>query len=88
MCQPCSVNKPTVPYNTALCLKVPRQVTYVDVQASYRYKPDQWNYLKQFCRPGFKSQRKSVAQALHDEDCPLMIITGRPCEWFYFLHTS
>ncbi|XP_062467346.1 choline transporter-like protein 5-B [Pezoporus occidentalis] len=55
-----------------------RFVTYIDIQASYRYKPDQWNYLKQFCRPGFKSPHKSVAQALRDEDCPLMIIPSRP----------
>ncbi|XP_062489740.1 choline transporter-like protein 5-B isoform X2 [Pezoporus occidentalis] len=66
MCQPRGVNKPTVPYNTVcllflqLCVsKCPdRFVTYIDVQASYRYKPDQWNYFKQFCRPGFNSPRK------------------------------
>ncbi|KAM4654727.1 choline transporter-like protein 5-B isoform 2-T22 [Amazona ochrocephala] len=32
-----------------------RFVTYTDVQASYRYKCDQWNYFKQFCKPGFNS---------------------------------
>lgn len=31
---------------------------------------------------------QSVAQVLRDEDCPSMIIPSRPCEWFYFLHTS
>uniref|UniRef100_A0A8B9F948 Choline transporter-like protein n=1 Tax=Amazona collaria TaxID=241587 RepID=A0A8B9F948_9PSIT len=42
---------------TQLCVsKCPdRFVTYIDVQASYRYKPDQWNYFKQFCKPGFNS---------------------------------
>ncbi|KAM9538519.1 choline transporter-like protein 5 isoform 1-T1 [Guaruba guarouba] len=55
-----------------------RFVTYIDVQASYRYKPDQWNYLKQFCKPGFKSPHKSAAQVLRDGDCPSMIIPSRP----------
>ncbi|KAJ7400788.1 Choline transporter-like protein 5 [Pitangus sulphuratus] len=55
-----------------------RFATYIDVQASYRYRPDQWNYFKQFCKPGFNNPRKSVAQVLRDEDCPSMIIPSRP----------
>ena len=35
-----------------------RFVTYIDVQASYRYKPDQWNCFKKFCKPGFNSPCK------------------------------
>ncbi|KAM4640306.1 choline transporter-like protein 5 isoform 2-T2 [Amazona ochrocephala] len=74
---------------TQLCVSEcpDRFVTYTDVQASYRCKPDQWNYLKQSCKPGFKSPRKSAAQVLRDEDCPSMIIPSRPRGWFYFLHT-
>ncbi|XP_029815591.1 choline transporter-like protein 5 [Manacus vitellinus] len=65
---------------TQLCVsKCPdRFATYIDVQASYRYKPDQWNYFRQFCKPGFNNPRKSVAQVLRDEDCPSMIIPSRP----------
>uniref|UniRef100_A0A8C4K5J5 Choline transporter-like protein n=1 Tax=Dromaius novaehollandiae TaxID=8790 RepID=A0A8C4K5J5_DRONO len=65
---------------TQLCVsKCPdRFATYIDVQASYRYKPDHWNYFKQFCKPGFNNPRKSVAQVLRDEDCPSMIIPSRP----------
>ncbi|XP_032776069.1 choline transporter-like protein 5 isoform X2 [Strigops habroptila] len=40
-----------------------------------------WNYFKQFCKPGFNSPLKSVAQVLRDEDCPSMIIPSRPCIW-------
>uniref|UniRef100_A0A8C8BMW3 Choline transporter-like protein n=1 Tax=Otus sunia TaxID=257818 RepID=A0A8C8BMW3_9STRI len=45
---------------TQLCVsKCPdRFATYIDVQASYRYKPDQWNYFRQFCKPGFNNPRK------------------------------
>uniref|UniRef100_A0A8C3LNW9 Choline transporter-like protein n=1 Tax=Chrysolophus pictus TaxID=9089 RepID=A0A8C3LNW9_CHRPC len=65
---------------TQLCVsKCPdRFATYIDVQASYRYRPDQWNYFKQYCKPGFNNPRKSVAQVLRDEDCPSMIIPSRP----------
>lgn len=35
-----------------------RFATYIDVQASYRYRPDQWNYFKQYCKPGFNNPRK------------------------------
>ncbi|RMC08844.1 hypothetical protein DUI87_15096 [Hirundo rustica rustica] len=65
---------------TQLCVsKCPdRFATYIDVQASYRYRPDQWNYFRQFCKPGFNNPRKSVAQVLRDEDCPSMIIPSRP----------
>uniref|UniRef100_A0A8C6YSB8 Choline transporter-like protein n=1 Tax=Nothoprocta perdicaria TaxID=30464 RepID=A0A8C6YSB8_NOTPE len=65
---------------TQLCVsKCPdRFATYIDVQASYRYKADHWNYFKQFCKPGFNNPRKSVAQVLRDEDCPSMIIPSRP----------
>ncbi|KAM4654729.1 choline transporter-like protein 5-A isoform 4-T24 [Amazona ochrocephala] len=38
-----------------------RFVTYTDVQASYRYKCDQWNYFKQFCKPGFNSPLQAPA---------------------------
>ncbi|KAM9017794.1 uncharacterized protein PRD47_006033 [Ara ararauna] len=55
-----------------------RCVTYTDVQASYRYKPYQWHYFKQFCKTGVNSPRKSAAQVLCNEDCPLMIISSRP----------
>uniref|UniRef100_A0A8C9MZ66 Choline transporter-like protein n=1 Tax=Serinus canaria TaxID=9135 RepID=A0A8C9MZ66_SERCA len=45
---------------TQLCVsKCPdRFATYIDVQASYRYRPDQWNYFRQFCKPGFNNPRK------------------------------
>ncbi|KAM9510175.1 uncharacterized protein ACIB01_019686 isoform 1-T1 [Guaruba guarouba] len=43
-------------YRGALCPG--RFVTCTDVQASYRYKPDQWHYFKQFCKPGVNSPRK------------------------------
>ncbi|XP_065540833.1 choline transporter-like protein 5-A [Lathamus discolor] len=35
-----------------------RFVTYADVQASYRYKPNQWSYFKQFCKPYVNSPHK------------------------------
>ncbi|KAM6124132.1 LOW QUALITY PROTEIN: choline transporter-like protein 5 [Pterocles gutturalis] len=57
--------------------KCPDIATYIDVQASYRYRPDQWNYFRAFCKR-FNNPRKSVAQVLRDEDCPSMIIPSRP----------
>ncbi|XP_030330563.1 uncharacterized protein LOC115603094 [Strigops habroptila] len=65
---------------TQLCVSQcpDRFVTYIDVQASYRYKPARWNYFKQFYKPGFNNPCKSVAQVLRDEDCPSMIIPSRP----------
>ncbi|KAM9543364.1 uncharacterized protein ACIB01_011213 [Guaruba guarouba] len=51
-----------VPTAAAAALCPGRFVTYTDVQASYRYKPDQWHYFKQFCKPGVNSPRK---RAMH-----------------------
>ncbi|KAM9562008.1 uncharacterized protein ACIB01_005414 [Guaruba guarouba] len=67
-----------VPAAAAAALCPGRCVTYTDVQASYRYKPYQWHYFKQFCKTGVSSPRKSAAQVLCNEDCPLMIISSRP----------
>ncbi|KAM4637538.1 uncharacterized protein AAGF69_017018 isoform 1-T5 [Amazona ochrocephala] len=44
-----------------------RFVTYTDVQASYRYKCDQWNYFKQFCKPGFNSPLQAPAVKFGEE---------------------
>ncbi|XP_064927948.1 choline transporter-like protein 5 isoform X4 [Columba livia] len=74
-----AVVKLAVVVNQLCVSKCPdRFATYIDVQASYRYRPDQWNYFRQFCKPGFNNPRKSVAQVLRDEDCPSMIIPSRP----------
>ncbi|KAM9556318.1 choline transporter-like protein 5-A isoform 2-T2 [Guaruba guarouba] len=54
-----------------------RCVTYTGVQASYRHKPDQWHYFKQFCKPGVNSPLRSAAQVQRDGDCPSMIIPSR-----------
>eukprot|EP00064_Thunnus_orientalis_P011903 superscaffoldBa00001768_g11935 len=37
-----------------------------------------WEYYKQFCKPGFEIGSKSVAEVLRDEDCPSMIVPSRP----------
>nr|XP_046247293.1 choline transporter-like protein 5-B isoform X2 [Scatophagus argus]XP_046247294.1 choline transporter-like protein 5-B isoform X2 [Scatophagus argus] len=37
-----------------------------------------WEYYKQFCKPGFKMGSKSVAEVIRDEDCPSMIVPSRP----------
>ncbi|KAM9501968.1 uncharacterized protein ACIB01_019956 isoform 6-T10 [Guaruba guarouba] len=47
-----------VPAAAAAALCPGRFVTYTDVQASYGYKPDQWHYFKQFCKPGVNSPRE------------------------------
>ncbi|XP_062251967.1 choline transporter-like protein 5-B isoform X2 [Platichthys flesus] len=37
-----------------------------------------WEYYKQFCKPGFKIGSKSTIQVIRDEDCPSMIVPSRP----------
>ncbi|XP_068175377.1 choline transporter-like protein 5-B isoform X4 [Antennarius striatus] len=37
-----------------------------------------WEYYKQFCKPGFKIGSKSVLEVIQDEDCPSMIVPSRP----------
>ncbi|XP_035509862.1 choline transporter-like protein 5-B isoform X2 [Morone saxatilis] len=37
-----------------------------------------WDYYKQFCKPGFEIGSKSVAEVIQDEDCPSMIVPSRP----------
>ncbi|TNM87335.1 hypothetical protein fugu_005556 [Takifugu bimaculatus] len=37
-----------------------------------------WEYYKQFCKPGFRMGRKSIAEVIRDEDCPSMIVPSRP----------
>ncbi|XP_045905015.1 choline transporter-like protein 5-B isoform X2 [Micropterus dolomieu] len=37
-----------------------------------------WEYYKQFCKPGFEIGSKSVAEVIRDEDCPSMIVPSRP----------
>uniref|UniRef100_A0A8C5D4J4 Choline transporter-like protein n=1 Tax=Gouania willdenowi TaxID=441366 RepID=A0A8C5D4J4_GOUWI len=37
-----------------------------------------WEYYEQFCKPGFKIGRKSIAEVIRDEDCPAMIVPSRP----------
>ncbi|KAM9501961.1 uncharacterized protein ACIB01_019956 isoform 3-T3 [Guaruba guarouba] len=75
-----------VPAAAAAALCPGRFVTYTDVQASYGYKPDQWHYFKQFCKPGVNSPREPAAQVLRDGDCPSMIIPSRPLLFFLESH--
>ncbi|XP_069551132.1 choline transporter-like protein 5-B isoform X1 [Brachyistius frenatus] len=37
-----------------------------------------WEYYKQFCKPGFEIGSKSIAEVIRDEDCPSMIVPSRP----------
>ncbi|XP_030582546.1 choline transporter-like protein 5-B isoform X2 [Archocentrus centrarchus] len=37
-----------------------------------------WEYYKQFCKPGFEIGSKSVREVIRDEDCPSMIVPSRP----------
>uniref|UniRef100_H3CZD2 Choline transporter-like protein n=1 Tax=Tetraodon nigroviridis TaxID=99883 RepID=H3CZD2_TETNG len=37
-----------------------------------------WEYYKQFCKPGFTMGQKSVVEVIRDEDCPSMIVPSRP----------
>lgn len=37
-----------------------------------------WEYYKQFCKPGFKIGSKSIGDVIRDEDCPSMIVPSRP----------
>ncbi|XP_069378280.1 choline transporter-like protein 5-B isoform X1 [Paralichthys olivaceus] len=37
-----------------------------------------WEYYKQFCKPGFKIGSKSTVEVIRDEDCPSMIVPSRP----------
>ncbi|KAJ3599002.1 hypothetical protein NHX12_032965 [Muraenolepis orangiensis] len=61
---------------TQLCVsKCPdRFATYREMKHNYK----NWEYYKQFCRPGFDNPEKSVDQVLRDEDCPSMIVPSRP----------
>ncbi|XP_073724105.1 choline transporter-like protein 5-B isoform X6 [Misgurnus anguillicaudatus] len=61
---------------TQLCVsKCPdRFATYIDM----KYSNKEWEYYKQFCKPGFNNNHKSIAQVLRDEDCPSMIVPSRP----------
>lgn len=60
---------------TQLCVsKCPdRFATLLDAQNTKN-----WEYYKQFCKPGFEIGSKSVAEVLRDEDCPSMIVPSRP----------
>ncbi|XP_053325682.1 choline transporter-like protein 5 isoform X5 [Spea bombifrons] len=64
---------------TQLCVsKCPdRFASYLDAQSN-RYNGSYWNYYREFCKPGFNSPRKSIAEVLRDEDCPSVIIPSRP----------
>uniref|UniRef100_A0A8C4ZVN9 Choline transporter-like protein n=1 Tax=Gadus morhua TaxID=8049 RepID=A0A8C4ZVN9_GADMO len=61
---------------TQLCVsKCPdRFATYREMKRNYK----NWEYYKQFCRPGFDNPDKPVDQVLRDEDCPSMIVPSRP----------
>ncbi|XP_029355430.1 choline transporter-like protein 5-B isoform X3 [Echeneis naucrates] len=37
-----------------------------------------WEYYKQFCKPGFEISSKSALEVIRDEDCPSMIVPSRP----------
>ncbi|KAE8294255.1 Choline transporter-like protein 5-B Solute carrier family 44 member 5-B [Larimichthys crocea] len=37
-----------------------------------------WEYYKQFCKPGFEIGSKTIAEVIRDEDCPSMIVPSRP----------
>uniref|UniRef100_A0A3P8S5Q6 Choline transporter-like protein n=1 Tax=Amphiprion percula TaxID=161767 RepID=A0A3P8S5Q6_AMPPE len=37
-----------------------------------------WEYYKQFCKPGFEIGSKSTGEVIRDEDCPSMIVPSRP----------
>ncbi|XP_073332474.1 choline transporter-like protein 5-B [Pagrus major] len=37
-----------------------------------------WEYYRQFCKPGFEIGSKSAAEVIRDEDCPSMIVPSRP----------
>uniref|UniRef100_A0A1A7YPK5 Choline transporter-like protein n=1 Tax=Iconisemion striatum TaxID=60296 RepID=A0A1A7YPK5_9TELE len=60
---------------TQLCVsKCPdRFATLMDVSST-----NNWDYYKQFCKPGFKTGIKSVADVIRDEDCPSMIVPSKP----------
>ncbi|XP_029988685.1 choline transporter-like protein 5-B isoform X3 [Sphaeramia orbicularis] len=60
---------------TQLCVsKCPdRFATLLDV-----HNTANWEYYKQFCKPGFDIGSKSVSEVLRDEDCPSMIVPSRP----------
>ncbi|XP_013858372.1 choline transporter-like protein 5-B [Austrofundulus limnaeus] len=59
---------------TQLCVsKCPdRFATLLDVSST-----NNWDYYKQFCKPGFNPGSKSVADVIRDEDCPSMIVPSR-----------
>ncbi|XP_012720290.2 choline transporter-like protein 5-A [Fundulus heteroclitus] len=60
---------------TQLCVsKCPdRFATLLEVSSN-----NNWDYYKQFCKPGFVIGSKSVAEVIRDEDCPPMIVPSRP----------
>ncbi|XP_062280250.1 choline transporter-like protein 5-B [Scomber scombrus] len=60
---------------TQLCVsKCPdRFATLLDAQNTKN-----WDYYKQFCKPGFEIGSKTVGEVLRDEDCPSMIVPSRP----------
>ncbi|XP_034035530.1 choline transporter-like protein 5-B isoform X2 [Thalassophryne amazonica] len=60
---------------TQLCVSEcpDRFATFLDAQNS-----KDWEYYKQFCKPGFEIGRKPGKQVLRDEDCPSMIVPSRP----------
>ncbi|KAM9386361.1 choline transporter-like protein 5-B isoform 1-T1 [Pholidichthys leucotaenia] len=37
-----------------------------------------WEYYKQFCKPGFEIGSKSTAEVIRDEDCPSMLVPSQP----------
>ncbi|KAM8746410.1 choline transporter-like protein 5-B isoform 3-T3 [Acanthopagrus schlegelii] len=37
-----------------------------------------WEYYRQFCKPGFEIGSKSATEVIRDEDCPSMIVPSRP----------
>ncbi|TNN69235.1 Choline transporter-like protein 5-A [Liparis tanakae] len=47
-----------------------------------------WNYYKQFCKPGFELSSKSILEVIRDEDCPSMIVPSRPCEYIRITVTT
>ncbi|KAM3620419.1 uncharacterized protein V6R79_023109 [Siganus canaliculatus] len=60
---------------TQLCVsKCPaRFATLLDA-----WNTNNWEYYKQFCKPGFEIGSKSIVEVIRDEDCPSMIVPSRP----------
>ncbi|XP_051852802.1 choline transporter-like protein 5 [Antechinus flavipes] len=55
-----------------------RFLTLVDAQKDHTDNGSQWEYYRQYCKPGFNDPLKPILEVFRDNDCPAVIFPSRP----------